>query len=195
MRLAHVALILANLPFWIYTIGYSAALGAFFVYFSTAPGLLIDRLGLSPLAFSLVFAIPAVVLIVASRNAVRFVRRWGERGCLVRGMACLLAGGVLLSSAAAAGISTAWSFVAPMCLIAAGISVTCAVTANGALRPFGDVAGTATAIYHCAQGTIVGVAGTLAVLWLPPGTAWPLAAFCAAAAALVIVLSRCLPRP
>src|SRR5262249_23875599 len=34
VRLAHVGLIFANGPFWIYTIGYSAALGAFFVYFS-----------------------------------------------------------------------------------------------------------------------------------------------------------------
>lgn len=87
------------------------------------------------------------------------------------------------------------AFVAPVWLIAVGIVATCAVTANGALRAFGAVAGTATAIYYCTESVIVGVAGTLFVLWLPSGTAWPLAAFCTAGALLTMGLARVWLRP
>lgn len=190
VRPAHVGRILTSAAFWVHTIGFSAAMGSFFVYFSTAPKVLIDRLGLSAIAFSLVFATPAVVMIITSRFIAALVRRWGERGCLFRGMALLVAGAALLASGEIFGLSSTMAFVGPMWLIAVGIVVTCAVTANGALRAFGDVAGTATAIYYCAESTIVGVAGTLVVLWLPADTAWPLAAFCAAGGLLTTILAR-----
>jgi len=195
VRLAHVGRILASAPFWVHTLGFSTAMGAFFVYFSTAPRVLIDQLGLSAIAFSLVFATPAVVMIITSRFVARLARRWGERGCLIRGMGLLIAGAALLASGQVVGLSSTAAFVAPRWLIAVGIVVTCAVTANGALRAFGDVAGTATAIYYCAESVIVGGAGTLVVLWLPSGTAWPLAAFCAAGALLTMGLARVWLRP
>jgi len=195
VRPAHVGRILASAPFWVHTVGFSAAMGAFFVYFSTAPGILIDRLGLSAIAFSLVFATPALVMIVTSRFVTRLVQRWGERGCLIRGMGLLVAGAALLVPGEILGLSLTVAFVAPMGLIAVGIVVTCAVTANGALRAFGDVAGTATAIYYCAESVIVGAAGTLVVLGLPSATAWPLAAFCAAGALLTMGLAHVWLRP
>lgn len=193
-RLARVGAILRHAPFWTYTVGFSAAMGAFFVYFSTAPRLLIDRGGLSTLTFSLLFATVAVVMIIVSRFSGRLARRWGERGCLVRGMALLLAGAVLLASGHVVGIPATWALIAPMWIVAAGIAVTCAVTANGALRAFDDVAGTAVALHYCIEGVIVSSAGTLAVLWLPADTVWPIAAFCAVAAALTLILVRWLPR-
>ncbi|TWT11434.1 CmlA/FloR family chloramphenicol efflux MFS transporter [Reyranella sp. CPCC 100927] len=193
-RLARVGAILRHAPFWTYTVGFSAAMGAFFVYFSTAPRLLIDRGGLSTLTFSLLFATVAVVMIIVSRFSGRLARRWGERGCLVRGMALLLAGAVLLASGHVVGIPATWALIAPMWIVAAGITVTCAVTANGALRAFGDVAGTAVALHYCIEGVIVSSAGTLAVLWLPADTVWPIAVFCAVAATLTLLLVRWLPR-
>ncbi|HKU96271.1 MAG TPA: CmlA/FloR family chloramphenicol efflux MFS transporter [Vineibacter sp.] len=193
-RLARVGAILGHAPFWTYTVGFSAAMGAFFVYFSTAPRLLIDRQGLSTVTFSLLFATVAVVMIIVSRFAGRLAQRWGERGCLVRGMALLVVGAVLLALGQIAGAGAAWAFIAPMWVVAAGISVTCAVTANGALRSFGDVAGTAVAIHYCIEGVIVSTAGTLAVLWLPADTAWPAATFCAVAAVVTLTLARRLPR-
>lgn len=193
VRLSHVGDILASAPFWIYTLGFSAAMGAFFVYFSTAPRVLIGRLGLDPVSFSLVFATVALVMIATTRFAARFVARWGRRGCLIRGMALLLAGAALLALGQICAFPSLWAFIAPVWVVAAGISVTCAVTANGALQAFGHVAGTATALHYCLESVIVGAAGTLAVLWLPADTAWPLVGFCATAALVVIALARRLP--
>lgn len=189
----HLGAILGNAPFWIYTIGFSAAMGAFFVYFSTAPRLLMERLGLSPTVFSLLFATAALVMIATSRFAGRFVKRWGLRGCLVRGMGLLFGGGVLLALGQLLFFPSVLAFILPMGVISMGIAVTCAVTANGALRPFGGAAGTAVAVYYCLESIIVASAGTLVVLCLPGDTAWPLAAFCIAFALLTIGLSRHLP--
>lgn len=191
VRLRYVGAILVSGPFWTYTLGFSTAMGAFFVYFSTAPTLLIGGLGLSSIGFSLAFGTAALVMIATARFAGRFTARWGRRGCLIRGMALLLAGaGLLVLGQLAAGPSL-WAFLVPVWVISAGISVTCAVTANGALQGFGHVAGTATALYACLEGLIVGAVGTLAVLVLPAGLA--LAGFCALAALVVTGLALRLP--
>ncbi|WP_225767935.1 CmlA/FloR family chloramphenicol efflux MFS transporter [Inquilinus sp. Marseille-Q2685] len=191
VRLCHVGAILGSGPFWTYTLGFSAAMGAFFVYFSTAPAVLIGGLGLTPIGFSLAFGTAALVMIATSRFAGRFTARWGRRGCLIRGMALLLAGAVLLVLGKLAVGPSLWAFLVPVWVISAGISVTCAVTANGALQGFGHVAGTATALYACLEGLIVGAVGTLAVLVLPAGLA--LAGFCALAALVVTGLALRLP--
>jgi MFS transporter, DHA1 family, chloramphenicol/florfenicol resistance protein len=188
-KLAHVRDILTNASFLIYTFGYSTALGGFFVYFSIAPRVLIGRIGLTPPAFSVVFATVAVVMIATSRFSARLVARWGERGCLFRGMTLLLVGGALLSVCQLIAFPSLGGFIAPMWVVAVGISITCAVTANGALRPFRHAAGTASALYSCGESLVVGVAGTSAVIWLPADTAWPLAGFCMAFGMVAIGLA------
>ncbi|MGO1078383.1 CmlA/FloR family chloramphenicol efflux MFS transporter [Inquilinus sp. CA228] len=191
VRLRHVGAILGSGPFWTYTLGFSAAMGAFFVYFSTAPAVLIGGLGLTPIGFSLAFGTAALVMIATARFAGRFTARWGRRGCLIRGMALLLAGAGLLTLGQVAVGPSLRAFLVPVWVLSAGISITCAVTANGALQGFGHVAGTATALHACLEGLIVGAVGTLAVLVLPAGTA--LAGFCALAALVVIGLALRLP--
>jgi DHA1 family florfenicol/chloramphenicol resistance protein-like MFS transporter len=191
VRLRHVGAILGSGPFWTYTLGFSAAMGAFFVYFSTAPAVLIGGLGLSPIGFSLAFGTAALVMIATARFAGRLTARWGRRGCLIRGMALLLAGAGLLALGQLVTAPSLWAFLGPVWVISAGIAVSCAVTANGALQGFGHVAGTATALYACLEGLIVGAVGTLAVLVLPAGLA--LAGFCALAAVIVIGLALRLP--
>jgi MFS transporter, DHA1 family, chloramphenicol/florfenicol resistance protein len=182
--------ILTSAPFWIYTLARSAAMGAFFVYFSVAPRVLVNRIGLSPVSFSLVFATVAVVMIVTSRFSFLLVARWGERGCLTRAMALLLAGAMLLSLSQVLLFPSVWGFVAPMWVIAIGISTACAVAANGALRPFGGVAGTATALHSGVESLMVSCAGTVAVVWLPADTAWPLIAFATVSALVTMGLAR-----
>jgi DHA1 family florfenicol/chloramphenicol resistance protein-like MFS transporter len=193
-KLAHVRDILTNRSFLTYTLGYSAALGAFFVYFSTSSHVLVSRVGLNALQFSLIFSTVAVAMIVTSRFSARWVVRWGERGSLIRGMALLVVGGALLALFQVVAYPSLLGFVAPMWIIAVGISITCAVTANGALQPFSHAAGTATALYGCGESLVVGVLGTVAVVLLPADTAWPLAAFCVVSGSVVICLARVLRR-
>lgn len=190
----HFHEILTNKPFLIYTFGFSTAIGAFFVFFSTAPHVLIGKAGLSPFAFSIAFATVPAVMVATSRSARHLAGRWGERGCLVRGMALLLIGSMLLLAGQVLVYPSVWGFVGPMWMIAVGISITCAITANGALRSFSHAAGTATALYSCGESLVVSVAGTLAVVWFKADTAWPLIGFCAIFALITIGLARALPR-
>ena len=178
--------ILRDFSFWTYTTGFSAAMGAFFAFFSTAPRVLIDRAGFSSLSFSMAFATAAVVMIVTARFAGSFVKRWGSAGCLARGMTMLLIGATQLAAGELFLAPSFVSFVLPMWVIAIGIVFTTAVTANGALSAFDDTAGTAVALYFCVESLIVGIAGTLFVVFLRGDTAWPLAGYCSVMAVITL---------
>lgn len=178
--------ILKSPAFWTYTLGFSAAMGTFFVFFSTASRVLIEGAGFSEIGFSLAFATAALVMIATTRFAKRFVNDWGIPGSLARGMATLLAGAVLLALGQLWLEPSFWSFVLPMWLISIGIVFTTSVTANGALGEFGDVAGTAVALHFCVQSIVVGVAGTVFVVLLDGATAWPLAGYSATLATVTL---------
>ncbi|KQW85275.1 CmlA/FloR family chloramphenicol efflux MFS transporter [Ensifer sp. NM-2] len=186
--------ILRNGAFWTYTLGFSAAMASFFVFFSTAPRVLIDRADYSELAFSLVFATAALVMIVTTRFAKRFVALWGITGSLARGMALLILGAVLLVVGQSVAAPSFWTFILPMWVIAVGIVFTGSVTPNGALQAFGHVAGTAVALYFCIQSLIVGVLGTLAVVLLGGDTAFPLAGYSMTMAIVTLVALGVLAR-
>ncbi|QKC90180.1 CmlA/FloR family chloramphenicol efflux MFS transporter [Mesorhizobium sp. NZP2234] len=167
--------ILRSFAFWTYTLGFAAAMGTFFVFFSTAPRVLIDRAGFTQVGFSLAFATAALVMIATTRFARPFIARWGTAGSLARGMAMLLLGASMLVIGQVFAAPSFVTFVLPMWVMAVGIVLAGSVTANGALEAFGDVAGTAVALYFCAQSLITGIAGTFFVILLGGDTAWPLA--------------------
>ncbi|MGQ9425206.1 CmlA/FloR family chloramphenicol efflux MFS transporter [Gilvimarinus sp. F26214L] len=178
--------ILGSLPFWAYTLGFGAAMGSFFVFFSTAPRILIDGAGFSEFGFSLAFATVAAVMIGTARVANRFVARWGVAGSAARGMVLLLLGAGSLSLGQFYFEPSFWSFIPPMWLIAVGIVFTTSVTANGALQEFSDVAGTAVALHFCIQSIVVGVVGTAFIVTLNGDTAWPLISYSAAMATITL---------
>lgn len=183
---ADFAAILRSSVFWTYTLGFSAAMGAFFVFFSTAPRVLIERAGYSETAFSLVFGTAALVMIFTSRFAKRFVGAWGIAGSLARGMAMLLLGAALLTVGQLVGKPSFATFMLPMWVIAVGIVFASSVTANGALQDFGKFAGAAVALYFCVQSLLVAAVGTTLIVLLPGDTAWPLIAYCLAMASLTL---------
>lgn len=79
--------ILGSPAFRTYTLGFGAAMGAFFVFFSTAPRVLIDGAGFSGPGFGIAFATVALVMIATARSAKRLVGRWCTAGSLARGIA------------------------------------------------------------------------------------------------------------
>ncbi|WP_336067077.1 CmlA/FloR family chloramphenicol efflux MFS transporter [Nitratireductor rhodophyticola] len=168
---------LCSLPFWTYTLAFGAAMGTFFVFFSTAPRVLIEKAGYSGFDFSLAFATVAFVMMATARFAARFTERWGIAGSVMRGMATMLLGAFLLLAGELCLPPSFLSFILPMWLMAMGIVFTTSVTANGALEDFGDMAGTAVALHFCIQSLIVGFVGTVFIVALDGATAWPLFAY------------------
>ncbi|WP_256559376.1 CmlA/FloR family chloramphenicol efflux MFS transporter [Myxococcus dinghuensis] len=186
--------ILCSAAFWTYTLGFSAAMGTFFVFFSTAPRVLIGRAGFSEVGFSLAFATAALVMILTTRFAKRFVGRWGLAGSLARGMCLLLLGAALLAAGQLLAAPSFWTFVVPMWVIAVGIVFAASVTANGALQAFSAMAGTSVALYFCVQSLVVAVLGTLMVLTLGGDTAWPLVGYASLMALVTLGALRHLHR-
>lgn len=180
------SLVLKSPYFWVYTLAFGTAMGSFFVFFSTAPRVLIAGAGLSELGFSVAFATVAVVMIATTRFAKRFVARWEIDGCVIRGMLILLFSAILLGLGEIFLTPSFWSFVLPMWLVAVGIVLTTSVTANGALQEFRELAGTAVALHFCVQSLIVGIIGTGVIIGFDGGTAWPLIAYTGGMAAITL---------
>nr|WP_144982083.1 CmlA/FloR family chloramphenicol efflux MFS transporter [Halomonas sp. C22] len=193
-RLADIGRVFNSAHFWVYTVAFGTAMGAFFVFFSTAPRVLIEGAGFSELGFSVAFATVALAMIVTARFAKRFVTRWGIPGCALRGVLTLLASAGLLGLGEVFFTPSLWSFVLPMWLAALGIVLITSVTANGALHAFSDMAGTAVALHFCVQSLIVGGVGTAVVVMLDGSTAWPLIAYTGGMAALTLGLLTDLAR-
>ena len=171
--------------FWVYTTAFGAAMGTFFVFFSTAPRVLIGPAGYSQIGFSLAFASVAAVMIATTRFTKAFVSRWGVAGCVARGMALLLFGAMLLGLGQLFGTPFFATFILPMWGMAVGIVLTVSVTANGALSQFDDIAGAAVAFHFCIQSLIVSAVGTICIAVLDGHTAWPLVVYSATMAVLV----------
>ncbi|KAA1286020.1 CmlA/FloR family chloramphenicol efflux MFS transporter [Alcaligenes faecalis] len=180
--------------FWVYTLGFSTGMGTFFVYFSTAPRVLIGQAAYSEMSFSLAFASAALVMIATTRLSKTFVARWGTAGSLKRGMGLIALAALLLAAGQLLLEPSFASFILPMWLAAIGIVMTVSVTANGALAQFNDVAGSAVAIYFCAESLIVSVIGTLAVTLLDGDTAWPLVVFGLGMSSMVLLALMLLER-
>ena len=179
--------ILRSWAFQIYTLAFGAAMGSFFVYVSTAPRILVERVGLSELEFSLAFASTAFVMIVASHAARPCLDRWGVAGAVQRGMGLLLASALCFGASAAFGEHSIGSVILPSWIMAVGIVLTVSVSANGALEAFGDQAGLAVALYFAGQSLIVSLVGTLAVILFNGSTVWPLAAYTLTLPTLVLL--------
>lgn len=179
---------LASGAFWTYTLAFSAAMGTFFVFFSTAPRILMDEAGFSEFGFSLAFATAALVMIATARFAEGIVGRWGVPGCMVRGMTLLLAGAGLLALGQMLAAPSFWTVLPPVWVMAVGIVLTASVAANGALRAFGNTAGAAVALHFCVQSLITGLAGTALVILLDGTTAWPLVGYAASMATITLAV-------
>ncbi|WP_312316365.1 CmlA/FloR family chloramphenicol efflux MFS transporter [Stenotrophomonas sp.] len=165
-------------PFWVYTLGFSSAMGAFFVFFSISPRVLMDVAGYSQMAFSVAFATVAVVMMVAARSSRKWVVAWGTRRCFATGTVLMALGAMILALCTIQGKPGFVAFIMPMWIIAAGIVLVVSVTANGALAAFDDKAGTAVALYYAIQGVVVSGLGTLATVVFGGGTPWALVGFC-----------------
>lgn len=189
IRWSELALPLKHLHFWLYTLCYSAGMGSFFVFFSVSPRVMMGRLELSQLTFSLWFATVAIAMMVTARIMGQLVPRWGTLKTLRLAMALLVLGAMLLAAGQYILPQSIAGFIVPMWLIGTGIATAVSVAPNGALRGFDHIAGTATAVYFCLGGLLLGSAGTVIIALIPGETAWPIITYSLVFSATVLGLS------
>ncbi|WP_249555399.1 multidrug effflux MFS transporter [Shewanella sp. 10B] len=170
-----------------YTLAYATAMGTFFVYFSASPSILMDKLGLDKVAFSLWFGSVAIVIIITTRFVKRLVKRWGTQGTVLRGLiGMMLSGGLLYGLEWLNGLSLL-GFMLPMYFIGVHIALTCAVTANGALAAFSHSAGLATALYYAIESLFLSALVSLLIWLLPSGTSLVICSYILISASLSLL--------
>jgi len=158
--------------------GYVATLAltfaGLFSFISGAAFVLIEAVGLSPDAFGLSFATIVVGYILGNFISSRLTQRFGHDRMIAGGLVCVLAGGLPMAALALAGVQTATAVVAPMAVFMVGAGLILPNAMAGAVGPYPEKAGSASALLGFTQMGGAAVVGAL-VGHLHDGTARPMA--------------------
>jgi len=157
----------------------STSFGGLFAWISGSSFVLQNLYGLSPFQFGVAFAVGSVGYMCGTVLAARLVMRLGIDRTLGIGAGAMAAGGLGMVVAVALGLTSAASLVLPMALYLAGLGMVLPQAIAGAMTPFPERAGAASALLGFIQQTAAALCGAV-VGWLLGQSAWPLAAAVAA---------------
>ena len=139
-------------------------MGALFSMFSGSPRVLIDELGMSPIQLGLFFAGTVFVVFGAGMAAPRVAKKIGHARATVLGIVIATLGGAMLLSTHFLPHNI-WGYLLPILVFLAGFGMMNPLATSTALQPFGDRAGSASALLGFMQmgGASIGVAMTAAI--------------------------------
>lgn len=120
------------------------AMAIIIAYVSSSPAWLMVKLGLSQQSFVYWFSFNAAINIIACFLAPRVLVRYGARVTIGFGMVLLIVAGVLMFALLA--WHSAAAFMLPIMISSLGFSLLMGACAGQALAPFGDKAGSASAL-------------------------------------------------
>ena len=152
----------------------STSFAGLFAWISGASFVLQYLYGLTPFQFGVAFAIGSVGYMVGTTLAARLVMRHGVDATLGVGAAAMAAGGLSMAMAVALGLTSAASLVLPMALYLAGLGMVLPQSIAGAMTPFPERAGAASALLGFVQQSLAALCGAV-VGALLSSSAWPLA--------------------
>ncbi|GAB2784579.1 multidrug effflux MFS transporter [Halomonas shantousis] len=152
-------------------------MSAILMYVSTAPVILVDRLGLSELAFSGWFGANALLNITAFFLAPRVIHRFGRLRTVRMGLCLILLAGLLHALAVLTLPLQVWNYMGPVGILSVGFSLALGAASSLALEPFHERAGTAAALLGALQ---LGGGALIATLLLATSLSpqWALAFIC-----------------
>lgn len=172
-------------------------MASFFVFLSTASFVYTGQYGLSPVEFSLAFAVNAIGFFAASQIAPNLGERYGMPRMVMIATAGFAASALLLLAVTLAGFTSLFLLIALLFVANAFFGLVMAPTMVMALDDHGDKAGLASSL----GGTLQMVSGGAMIVATGPffdGTSLPMVAsiaFCAVAAfALAVVTLRAAPQ-
>ena len=145
-----------------------------FAWISGASFVLQNLYGLSPLDFGIAFALSAVGYLTGTNLATRFVMRLGLDRTIGFGCGALAAGGLGMVASVALGFTSAFALVLPVAVYLAGMGMVLPQSVAGAMTPFPERAGAASALFGFVQQSIAAICGAT-VGALLGHDAWPVA--------------------
>ncbi len=141
--------ILRHPTFWAYALLASASYGGLFTFLAAAPFVLMQVLGLSSTQFSFCMLAMTACYIVGTFVCRRLLARFGVRHTVrLAGVVSLLAGSSM-GLMALAGVANVWAIMVPFCAFAVAHGVHQPCGQSGAIGPFPQAAGAASALSGC----------------------------------------------
>lgn len=165
----------------------STSFGGLFAWISGSSFVLQNLYGLSPFQFGVAFAVGSVGYMCGTIVAARLVMRLGLDRTLGVGAAAMAAGGLAMVATVALGLTSAAALVLPMALYLAGLGMVLPQAFAGAMTPFPERAGAASALLGFVQQSAAALCGAV-VGALLGSSAWPLAAAVAAMGCATLLL-------
>ena len=165
----------------------STSFAGLFAWISGASFVLQNLYGLSPFKFGVAFAVGSLGYMTGTTLAARLVMRLGIDRTLGVGAGAMAAGGLGMMMAVALGLISAASLVLPMAIYLAGLGMVLPQAIAGAMTPFPERAGAASALLGLVQQSAAALCGA-AVGALLGSSAWPLAVAVAAMGCTTLAL-------
>lgn len=122
----------------------SLMIGCLYTFFSAAPAILMEQMGLSSTGLSLFFAATVFVVFGSGLAGPRLARRWGVTRVGMAGLLIGLAGGIGLI--ASSGATSPAPFMAAITIFLLGMGTINPIGSALTLEPFGAQAGVASAL-------------------------------------------------
>jgi MFS transporter, DHA1 family, multidrug resistance protein len=157
----------------------STSFAGLFAWISGSSFVLQYLYGLTPFQFGVAFAVGSAGYMAGTTLAARLVMRHELDRTLGYGAAAMAGGGIAMVLAVALGLTSAAALVLPMALYLAGLGMVLPQAIAGAMTPFPERAGAASALLGFVQQSAAALCGAL-VGALLGSTAWPLAGMIAA---------------
>jgi DHA1 family bicyclomycin/chloramphenicol resistance-like MFS transporter len=130
-----------------------------FAYLSGAPFVFINVMKLTPQQFAWLFGCNAIGLMIAGRINAHWVSRLGPELIFRRSMIATAAIGIVLFTMAVTGWGGFWGFAIPQFFFISTLGFNFSNGFALGLAPFGDSAGTASALFGTLQFVFAGLAG------------------------------------
>lgn len=157
--------ILKNRQFLTYSLLAGLAQSVFFCFFSVSPFIIIDLHGVPTQDFGYYFAIFGSVIALAGLASGPLVTKVGMKRTIWLGISLMFLGGGAMVVSCLEGINTLASFLVPMAIACTGAMFLVGSSAAGALEPFGEIAGTASAAFGTIEFGLPAIAGSLLMLF------------------------------
>ena len=147
--LANARLILAHRTFWAYAVLSTVSYAGLFTFLAASSFVFIQVLGHSKTEFALFMTSMTLAYISGTFICRRLLLRFGVQTTVAIAGACTLSAGTTMGLLALAGVQSAWAIMAPFWLFMVGHGVHQPCGQSGAVGPFPQAAGTASALSGC----------------------------------------------
>ncbi len=151
----------------------STSFAGLFAWISASSFVLQYLYAFSPFQFSLAFAVGSFGYMLGTMLAARLVMSTGIDVTLGVGSAAMAVAGIIMTWGIALELPSAAALVLPMALYLAGMGMVLPQAIAGAMTPFPERAGAASALLGFIQQSGAAICGAI-VGWLLGSTAWPL---------------------